>query len=180
MKTFLIKITSIALLSLALIALLACAFIFGANISFKQQWSLYETLRTTASIILAIMAAWVAIIYPERLKIFKKKIHNESSDDTNRFSVFLHPIINSLVILSIVLLIGIIAPILSQIELLKSYNIILRQFSYLTLVILTLWQIYTIVTVFIPIHLIKQDNDTAVQRQEQMDFYKSRNPKKNN
>lgn len=161
------------------IILLISAFIFGANISFKQQWALYETLRTTASIILAIMAAWIAIIYPERLKIFRKKIHNTSSDDTNRFSVFLHPIINSLVILSIVLIIGIVAPILSQIELLKEYTVILRQISYLILVALTLWQIYTIVTVFIPIHIIKQDNNTALQRQEQMAFYESRNPKKN-
>lgn len=41
---------------------------FGKNVPFSSQWPLYEALRTTASIIFAVVGAWFAIIYPERLK----------------------------------------------------------------------------------------------------------------
>lgn len=41
----------------------------GENVSFAQQWPLFEALRNTASIIFAAVGAWLAIIYPERLKM---------------------------------------------------------------------------------------------------------------
>lgn len=43
-------------------------YYFGKNVPFHEQWPLYEALRTTASIIFAVVGAWLAIIYPERLK----------------------------------------------------------------------------------------------------------------
>lgn len=164
---------------LILCGVLPLAFMYGGNIPFKQQWSLYEALRTTASIILAIMAAWVAIIYPDRLKFFKGHSgEGGKKEDTNRFAVFLHPIINSLVILSIVLLVGILAPIVSQFQLVQEYSYVAKQISYTLLVSLTMWQIYTVVTVFIPVHLVKQENDMSNNRKRKMEYLESRNPKK--
>ncbi len=161
-------------------AIIVCsAFVLGENISFKLQWPLYETLRTTASIILAITAAWVAIIYPERLKLFKETaMHPASLDTASRFSVFLQPIIISLTILCIVLLVGILAPIASQINAIRPYSIILRQSSYAFLAFITLCQIYTVLAVFVPIHLIKQSNDTLMTRESRIKAIQDRNPSK--
>lgn len=48
--------------------MIGVAWYLGANIRFEEQWVLYEALRTTASIIFAVVGVWLAIVYPERLK----------------------------------------------------------------------------------------------------------------
>lgn len=57
-----------ALLVIALVFIILAAGYFGRHITFALQWPLFEALRTTASIIFAVVGAWFAIIYPERLK----------------------------------------------------------------------------------------------------------------
>ncbi|WP_408913341.1 hypothetical protein ACJUA3_03255 [Citrobacter freundii] len=55
-------------IGIACVVVVVLAGILGRNVAFALQWPLFEALRTTASIIFAVVGAWFAIIYPERLK----------------------------------------------------------------------------------------------------------------
>lgn len=89
---------------------------FGRNIPFSDQWPLFEALRTTAAIIFAVVGAWLAIIYPERLRSTFRPTENTSHSTKVDMGHFLSPAINSTVILAVVLLVGVVAPILKQID----------------------------------------------------------------
>lgn len=117
-------------LSISLVVILCacfcCAgFYYGRQIPFAQQWPLFEALRNTAAIIFAVVGAWLAIIYPERLKIsFGKKASPDSSN--GNMGLLLTPAVHSTVILVFLLLIGIAAPILKQISQLQQYLSLFR------------------------------------------------------
>lgn len=64
-----IRTATLFIVKCASVGLLVLALIYGRNIRFSEQWPLFEALRNTAAIIFAVIGAWAAIIYPERLKI---------------------------------------------------------------------------------------------------------------
>lgn len=134
-----------ALFVLALIFALAifAAGYFGRTIAFALQWPLFEALRTTASIIFAVVGAWFAIIYPERLK--KSFRGGDSGGGNEGIHRLFTPIVHSTAILAIVLLVGIIAPLLKQSDWIISHKSIFRGISYGLLVFLTLWQLLTVI-----------------------------------
>lgn len=139
--------------------LIGWSCVAGQDIPFSSQWPLYEALRTTASIIFAVVGAWLAIIYPERLKFaFHGKGQNAIQKNSG-MGRLLSPAIHSTAILCIVLLIGIIAPLLSRVGFLHTWKPELRGASYGLLVILTLWQLGTIVLTLIPADRIKHESD---------------------
>lgn len=135
----------------------------GRLIPFSAQWPLYEALRTTASIIFAVIGAWMAIIYPERLKISFRSQDSQNEDGVKKLFT---PIVNSTSILIIILALGIIIPIIKTIVALTPYTTILRGVSYATLTTLTLWQTWTIFLTFIPIDIIKSAVDNDRRREE--------------
>jgi hypothetical protein len=56
-------------------AAFSACFYFGSKITFTNQWPLYDALRSTASIIFAVIGAWLTILYPDEIKkIFKRKL----------------------------------------------------------------------------------------------------------
>ena len=115
-------------------------YYYGRNIPFIQQWPLFEALRNTAAIIFAVVGAWLAIIYPERLRLSFGQ--SQSGEKSNKnINVLLLPAIFSTVILVLLLLIGILAPILKQIPSFLEHTAVFRGISFLILCILTLWQI---------------------------------------
>ena len=109
-------------------AIIAVAgFWFGRFISFEKQWPLFEALRNTASIIFAVVGAWMAIIYPERLKIsFGKKLDGVDKTTSESMKLLMTPAIHSTFILAILLLIGVVAPILKQISYIYKYYELFR------------------------------------------------------
>ena len=139
------------------------AVLYGANIEFRDQWPLYEALRNTAAIIFAVVGAWLAIIYPERLKLsFGKAGKNESS--TKNFILLLTPAIHSTFILVIILAVGVAAPIIKNIPGALHFVGYLRQASFVLLVSLTLWQIAIVVISVVPIEMLlnqASDEDAA-------------------
>ncbi|MCR1838316.1 MULTISPECIES: hypothetical protein [Rodentibacter] len=156
-------------LGILLILSIATAYFVGDKITFSEQWGLYETLRTTASIIFAVVGAWLAIVYPEKLKApFKEKRKSRSDTDT-RFGMLFSPIFHSTLILCIVLFIGILAPILKQIPFFLEYKHILRAISFGVLFFLTFWQIWTVFITLIPADLLKTQSDIEIARQNHID-----------
>ncbi|HBN8289811.1 TPA: hypothetical protein NHK96_001021 [Pseudomonas aeruginosa] len=145
------------------IKLLACigsltivvlSFWLGQRVPFEDQWPLYEALRTTASIIFAVVGAWLAIIYPDRLKLsFRQPAGAKVSNGGNMARMFT-PIVHSTAILCLVLLIGIIAPLLKRIDFLLAHIEVMRSLSYGTLTILTLWQLWTVVLSLVPADVV--------------------------
>ncbi|WP_316154691.1 hypothetical protein [Cupriavidus sp. BIC8F] len=73
------------LLLYALFSIAVCVggYVYGRNIPFAQQWPLFEALRNTASIIFAVVGAWLAIIYPERLKLTFREDASKKSAGPN-------------------------------------------------------------------------------------------------
>lgn len=138
---------------LAMILVLLAGF-FGRHVPFVQQWPLFEALRTTASIIFAVVGAWFAIIYPERLK----KSFRGGTADNNSAGIhrLFTPIVHSTAILATVLVVGVLAPLLKQFDFILLHKVIFRGISYGLLVFLTLWQLLTVVFSLIGPDLVKR------------------------
>lgn len=149
----------------------------GKEIAFEKQWPLFEALRTTASIIFAVVGAWIAIVYPERLKL---SFSNEKATNQNSqigLSRLFSPVVNSTAILCIILIIGVTAPLVKTFQIALDYKEQLRGISYATLVALTLWQLWTVVLTLIPADVIKTMTDREDERRKLLDGYSKQSSK---
>lgn len=153
---------------------ISAAYFVGDKITFSEQWTLYETLRTTASIIFAVVGAWFAIVYPEKLRApFRERNNNRTTSDS-RFSTLFSPIVNSTVIICVILFIGILAPVLKQIPLFLEYKGYFRAFSFGLLCCLTFWQMWTVVITLIPADMLKRQSEIDIARQNNIDHLMGR------
>lgn len=136
------------------LALIGAGAWFGRVVPFAEQWPMFEALRTTASIIFAVIGAWLAIIYPERLRLsFHSK--GKASTETGQGSGELFtPVVNSTYILCVILLIGAVAPVLKR-HGLPGDIAWWRGAAYGLLVALTLWQLWTVLMTLGPADRIK-------------------------
>ncbi|AVZ83731.1 hypothetical protein DBV23_16990 [Edwardsiella ictaluri] len=141
-----------------LFAILIASAYFGRNVPFSSQWPLYEALRTTASIIFAVVGAWFAIIYPERLKKSFRGGGVDGEPNGGGITRLFTPIVYSTVILASVLIIGVTAPLIKQITFFLVHKEFFRGASYLILVFLTLLQLFTIVCSLIGPDMIKRNH----------------------
>lgn len=147
------------------IGLAAAGFKLGGGISFEQQWPLFEALRNTASIIFAVVGAWLAIIYPERLKFsFGKR--NGSVESSPGIGLLLTPAVHSTILLAILLLIGVAAPMVKQIPQAITHVELLRSVSFSALVGLTCWQIAIVTMTLIPAEVVQSSIDAEKARTE--------------
>ena len=140
------------MLALAGAAVLYFSYQVGGNIPFSKQWPLYEALRNTAAIIFAVVGAWLAIIYPDRLKFSfgEESTTPNQSKSPSKLNLLFIPAVHSTVILVILLLIGIIAPITKEFELFQKNIEIARRISFILLTALTLYQAIIVVLAILP------------------------------
>lgn len=138
---------------LVLILVPAAAW-FGRIVPFAEQWPMFEALRATAAIIFAVIGAWMAIIYPERLKLSLRDPTQADNGSTTGLGKLFTPVANSTAILCIILVLGATAPVLRRYSLPCDVSV-LRGGSYALLVILTLWQIWTVVLSLVPGSIVK-------------------------
>ncbi|MCK2179024.1 hypothetical protein MUN35_04795 [Hafnia paralvei] len=150
---------------LFIIVLIFSAY-YGRNVPFSNQWPLYEALRTTASIIFAVVGAWFAIIYPERLKRSFRGGKTASDPSGRGITRLFTPIVHSTAILASVLIIGIAAPLLKQVGFLIEHKCFFRGLSYVVLVFLTVWQLLTVLYSLIGPDMVKRHN-SAQERSEE-------------
>lgn len=141
-------------------ALCIAGYWFGRYIPFEKQWPLFEALRNTASIIFAVVGAWLAIIYPERLKMsFGKKSNDSDKSSSESMKLLMTPAIHSTFILAILLMIGVVAPIAKQIPQLLPHIEMLRGISFFILSSLTFWQIAIVLLTLYPGEMVQESLD---------------------
>lgn len=153
-------------------ALVMLACVLGQGVPFAEQWPLYEALRVTASIIFAVVGAWLAIIYPERLRLSFQKNQSALASTNGGMSALFTPIVHSTAILCIILLIGVIVPLLKRVDLLMPYAEQLRGVSYGVLTALTLWQLWTVILSFVPADIVKSSTDHEERQQKTLKGYR--------
>lgn len=112
-----------------------------AKVPFSHQWPLYEALRTTAAIIFAVIGAWMAIIYPERLRLSYKSPDEKPEDKADAAGELLRHSCRELHMCSC----GCFAhrrncPCVESVWAPRPHNPLWRGVSYALLVALTLWQ----------------------------------------
>lgn len=155
-------------LVLAFILVPAAAW-FGRVVPFAEQWPMFEALRTTAAIIFAVIGAWMAIIYPERLKLSLRDPSEDGKASPTGLGKLFTPVVNSTAVLCIILLLGAAAPVLRRYSLPCDVSL-LRGASYALLVTLTLWQIWTVVLSLVPASIVKsyvdREDDSLRARNE--------------
>lgn len=137
---------------MASIAVVIISFWLGREVPFKEQWPLYEALRTTAAIIFAVVGAWLAIIFPERLKISFNQLREPKRPEKNGSGIgkLFTPVAHSTAILCIILLVGIFSPLIKRLDLFSSHVELMRGLSYSLLSSLTLWQLWTVILSLVP------------------------------
>jgi type VI protein secretion system component VasK len=151
-------------------ALCVAGYWFGRYIPFEKQWPLFEALRNTASIIFAVVGAWLAIIYPERLKMsFGKKTNGTDKSSSESMKLLMTPAIHSTFILAILLMIGIIAPIMKQIPQILLYVEVFRGVSFFILSVLTVWQIAIVLLTLYPGEVVQDSLDEQEDQQRLRD-----------
>lgn len=145
----------VVLLFLLLLSAVIVGYIYGRQVPFSEQWPLFEALRTTSSIIFAVVGAWLAIVYPERLRLsLGSQKESGQSKSTNNIGTLLSPAVNSIFVLCIVLLVGVIAPLLKRTAFASMYLSECRGATYALLVALTLWQTWTVILTLFPADLV--------------------------
>lgn len=152
------------------VALVVAGFWYGRTIPFATQWPLYEALRATAAIIFAVVGAWLAIIYPERLRFSGRRDSEMATKPEKGEGIgrFFTPIAHSTAILCLILLIGIVAPIGKQLPIVLQHVEVARSLAYGVLVSLTLWQLWTVVLTLVPADEIKRASDSEDRRRDLM------------
>lgn len=132
----------------------------GTAVPFSEQWPLFEALRTTAAIIFAVVGAWFAIIYPERLKRSFRGADQGASDLADRgIQKLFTPIVHSTFILSTILLLGVIAPLAKRWGWMAQHVEFWRGVSFSILVALTLWQLITVLYSLVGPDILKTQVD---------------------
>lgn len=157
-------------------ALIVGACIFGREVPFAQQWPLYEALRNTAAIIFAVVGAWLAIIYPERLKLSFGRKAEDSSSSTN-LRILLAPAVHSTIILVVLLAVGVAAPLVKKIPYALAHLEFFRGLSFVLLTVLTLWQIAIVIIAIVPIEFLLNQASDDDARKKLSDHYGSRHQK---
>lgn len=150
------------------IGVVAAGAWFGRRVPVAEQWPMFEALRTTAAIIFAVIGAWMAIIYPERLKLsFRPSVGSAPADTgpPTGWGQLFTPVVHSTLILGVVLLLGVIVPVLRHSDLPAFVPVAgLRGISYGLLVALTLWQLWTVLLTLVPADKVKTSLDSADAR----------------
>ncbi len=159
-------------IGMLILSAMGASYWYGREVPFSEQWPLFEALRTTASIIFAVVGAWLAIIYPERLKLSFRATPNTVGEAPVKMGQLLHPAMHSTAILCAVLFVGIAAPILKQIPALLEYKEICRGLSYCLATGLTFWQIWTVILTLVPADVIKSAADKEIRDMNTLQSYR--------
>ncbi|WP_411850805.1 hypothetical protein ACLB90_18425 [Stenotrophomonas sp. LGBM10] len=141
---------------------------FGRNIPFASQWPIFEGLRTTASIVFAVVGAWMAIAYPERLKLTLRG-EAQSAGPAQKMDTLLTPISHSTIILAIILLAGLVAPVIKSFAFALEHKECFRGMSFALVSTLTIWQVCIVLLTLDPADKVKQAEDLVRAKQRRLE-----------
>lgn len=153
-------------LLLSIIVAAGCYF-FGAKIAISVQLPIYESLRNTSAIIFGVMGAWIAILYPNSLlKIYGKVEISESEKEYKSIKQLISPMVLSTIIVSLVLVVGLIAPIMRNIHFFVIHKEVVRSFSFSLLGLLTFLQLWALVATLAPSDMIQRTVDFTIKKRK--------------
>lgn len=159
---------SIALAGLVCVAgtTVGAGYFFGQNVAMSVQSELYGALNTTSSIVFALIGAWLAIVFPERLRLGLRPGQKQSHDQGDEnVGLLLKPAIESTFLIMILLAIGVAIPLLKQIPWAQGHIPHLRGVSYAFLIFLTWWELKIIFsTLFSTDLMLRSTRAEASQR----------------
>ena len=141
----------------------------GRDIFFSLQWPFFEALRTTASIVFAVMGAWVTILYPKALESVLKRTPHPNADHEQRIEALLLPVKLSTAVVLAVLVIGPLALYLKQVAWVGAHLEVFRVISFGLLVFLTLAEMAAVILTLWPIEAAKGDVEAVRKKNEQRD-----------
>jgi len=160
------RLAFFVVIGLLALSCVSAGYTLGKNVSFSSQWPLYEALRNTSAIIFAVVGAWLAIIYPEKLRYSLREESENGAQESPNFKLLLTPAVSSAVVLIIVLAVGVAAPLLKQVEIIQPHISILRGSSFALLMFLTIWQMIIVVIAILPVDfLISAEARTKAQKE---------------
>ncbi|WP_169294632.1 hypothetical protein [Advenella sp. EE-W14] len=141
------------------LALTILSLIYGKNLSFNSQKEIYNSLLTISSIILTIIGIWIAIVFPDKLKItnkINKQINNNENIEIGRF---FKPLIYSTIVIIFSFLSILIGSILKSIPWVLEYKEIGRSLSLSILTALSFISIYSLYLTIALANTIKSNSD---------------------
>jgi hypothetical protein len=133
------------------------AFIPGQAITFTAQWPLFESLRTTASIIFAILGAWIAIVYPNALKKVLTLTRAERDGELAKLANLMRAVFFATIIVAVIIVLGPVAPVLKQFAWFTEHSVLLRGASFSLLAYLTFVQLWTLLLSVAPAELLNKE-----------------------
>lgn len=123
---------------------------FDKNIPFSDQKEIFDSLKSSASIIFAIIGAWLAVIYPKDLKLIFKTVNQQEIENTLIFKKLIWGLI---IITSSLMAMIISLPIITLIKnitIFQEYKDILLKLFAIYILGLTLIQIYALLVTLVP------------------------------
>lgn len=151
---------------LLLVAIAGVGFHFGAPIPVHDQWPLFEALRTTTSIVFGVIAALLALVYPDTVKNALRGGAPASSADGG-LSRLLSACGHSAMLL---LLLVVIAPLLAWLATIKEtaspdLAFEIRRGSFAIFCVLSYWQVRILLMVLLPFDALYSKVSQDLQRE---------------
>lgn len=138
---------------------------FGAPVTLKDQWPLFEALRTTTSIVFGVMGALLALVYPD---VVKNALRGGTStqEDDGGLNRLISPCAHSALLL---ILLVFIAPITAwlatfDVSLFPVDVITFQQCSFSLFCVLSYWQISILLMVLVPFDALYTGVRHSIQR----------------
>lgn len=123
---------------------------FGIKVKASNQLEIYKTLLIIASIVFAIMGAWLSILKIEITQGVKLAVSNEEGDEhVNKARKLISPMSSSVFVIILTLVFIFSYYIFKDFHLLRPYTECLRGISFFFLSVLTFWQLVALSTVML-------------------------------
>ena len=159
---------SITAVLLSIIIAIGC-YLVGGQITIVEQVPLYESLRNTSAIIFGVMGAWIAILYPGALmKIYGKPEIEKSEQESKNIQQLISPMILSTFIVSLVLVVGLLAPVLRKVVFLLQYKEFFRSLSFSLLGVLTFMQLWALLSTLAPSDRIQESISFTIKKRKKV------------
>lgn len=170
-----------SLFFIILLAAVVVSIFFGGSVSFTEQMPIYDGLRNTSAIIFAVMGAWIALLYPDKLsQAFGKKPYKEKAEDIEEINRLFRPMIYSTIILMVVIAMSFVVPLGKQISYFNQYKEVFRAISFGSIAFLTFLQFWSLILTLVPGDSIKDDLNEIKARDEMLDRMRPNRKRNNN
>lgn len=152
------------------------AFLPGRFIPYTSQWPLFESLRTTASIIFAILGAWIAVVYPTALTRILTWSKPERDGELMKLDNLMRAVFFSAIIVAVVIVLGPLATVLKLSPWFLDHSTTFRGILFSGLTYLTLAQLWTLILSIVPAELLNIEVQKSFGHQDNVESFKRLKP----